>query len=215
MSIPPVLPSTANGSAKPVPTLTKRLIVLVPSHDIYEALLARHVWTTALKSRSDVLYVALARDPDEEINVRRSLAVLAAMTRDSRLQVTTQLAVRAQWLKVLHSIYQPGDAIVCLAEQTIRRLGRLAQPLGEVLAAEFDGNVLVLDGISVEQQAQPRRTLWPMLREAVPFVIAAVFLELQMLATAQLGQTAARTMLLALSVVVEFSVIWLWVSRVQ
>ncbi len=214
MSISPVLPSTVNSAAKPASALTKRLIVLVPPHDIYEAMLARHVWTTALKSRSDVLYIAVARDPDEDAYVRRTLAVLAAMTRDARLQVATQVVFHAQWLKVLRSLYRSGDAIVCLAEHTLRRFGRAAQPLGELLAAEFEGNVQVLDGISVEQ-TQSRRAVWPLLREAAPFAMVMAFMELQMWATVQLGQTAARTALLALSVVVEFSVIWLWVTRVH
>lgn len=192
----------------------KRLIVLVPLSEVDEAVLARRVWTTALSTRSDVLYVALVNDADDEARARRSLALLASITRDDRLRVATHLAFQSNWLKALRPLVQPGDAIVCLAGQTVPRFGRSALPLSEQLAAEFGDVVRVLEGLSVELPPA-RREVWPLVRNAVPFAIVAGFLEFQMWATTQLVRGAASNTVLALSVVVEFSLIWLWVSRVQ
>ena len=192
----------------------KRLIVLVPLPEVDEAVLARRIWTMALRGRSEVLYVALVHDADEEARARRSLALLASITRDDRLRVATHLAFQSNWLKALRPLYQPGDAIVCMAEQTVKRFGRSALPLSEQLVAEFGEVVRVLEGVSVEQQPA-RREVWSLIRNAVPFAIVASFLEFQMWATTQLVRGAASNTVLALSVVVEFSLIWLWVSRVR
>ena len=131
------MPVSASAPARPEPLPIKRLIVLVPPDDVDEAVLARRIWTMALHERCEVLYVALVRDVDYEARARRSLALLASMTRDARLQVATHLAFQSQWLKALRPLYQPGDAIVCLAEQTVKRLGRSAQPLSQQLVGRI------------------------------------------------------------------------------
>jgi hypothetical protein len=74
--------------------------------------------------------------------------------------------------------------------------------------------VHALEGISVEQPSA-QREIWSLIRDVVPYAIVVGFLGFQMWATAQLGQSTASRATLALSVVVEFSLIWLWVSRVH
>ena len=214
MSTPSNLPTSVSVSIEKARSHPKRLIVLVPLPEVDEAVLARRVWTMALRGRSEVLYVTLVHDVDDEARARRSLALIASITRDDRLRVATHLAFQSNWLKALRPLVQPGDAIVCMAEQTVKRIGRSALPLSDQLTAEFGEVVRVLEGISVEQQL-PRPEVWPLIRNAVPFAIVASFLELQMWATTQLVRGAASNTVLALSVVVEFSLIWLWVSRVQ
>ncbi len=145
--------------------------------------------------------------------MRRTLALLASLTRDDRLCVITQLAFGSQWVKALRSLYQPDDVIVCLAEQTVKQLGRPARPLSTQLTAEF-GQPQVLTGISAGRPPA-RRQVWPTIRGAVPYALVAGFLQFQMWITTQLAHGAATTAVLALSVMVEFSMIWLWVSRVQ
>ena len=214
MSTPPILPTPATAPVEKARSHPKRLIVLVPQPEVDEAVLARRVWTLALSGRSEVLYVALVRDADDEARARRSLALLTSMTRDDRLRVTSQAVFQSQWLKALRPLYQPGDTIVCLAEQTVKRLGRATLPLSEQLAVALGAPVHVLDGVSVEHPPA-RREVWVLIRNAVPFAIVAGFLEFQMWATTQLVRGAAGNAVLALSVVVEFSLIWLWVSRAQ
>jgi hypothetical protein len=192
----------------------KRLLVLVAQAEVDETLLARRVWQMAVPGRSEVLYVALARDADDELCARRCLAMLASITRDDRLHVATQVIFQSQWLTALRPLVQPGDVIVCAAEQTVKRLGRSARPLSGQLAAALAAPIQVLEGVCVEVPP-PRRKVWPIIREAVPFAIVAAFLEFQLWVTTQLVRGAADNAVLALSVAVEFSLIWLWVSRVQ
>jgi hypothetical protein len=212
MRTPPILQPavTAAGQSQP---RAKRLIVLVAQAEVDEVLLARRVWQMAVPGRSDVLYMALAHNADDELRARRCLAMLASITRDDRIHVATQVVFQSQWIKALRPLVQPGDVIVCAAEQMVKRLGRSAQPLSGQLAAALAAPIQALEGVCVEQP--PRRKVWPVIREAVPFVIVAGFLEFQMWATTQLVRGAAGNVVLALSVAVEFSLIWLWVSRVQ
>jgi hypothetical protein len=209
---PSTLQPAIAAAGQPCPR-AKRLIVLVAPAEVDEALLACRIWTLAVPSRSDVWYVALAREADDELRARRGLVMLAAITRDDRIHVATQVVFQSHWLTALRPLVQPGDVIVCAAEQTVKRLGRSAQPLSAQLAAALNAPVYVLEGVSVEQP--PRRKVWPVIREAVPFAIVAGFLGFQMWATTQLVRGAAGNSVLALSVAVEFSLIWLWVSRVQ
>jgi len=197
-----------------LPSPATRLIVLVPTASIDEMRLARRIWTLALKAGCDVLYVALVRDADEESRARRSLALLTSITRDDRLHVASQVIFQAQWPKALRPLVQPGDVIVCLAEQTVKRFGRSDVLLGNYLSVEFNGRVHVLDDISTESPPA-RRAIWPTIRSAMPFAIVASFLEFQMWATTQLARGATSNAVLAFSVVVEFSLIWLWISRVN
>lgn len=203
MSTPSNLPSPAT-----------RLIVLVSPASIDEMPLARRIWTLALKAHSDVLYVALVRDADEESRARRSLALLTSLTRDDRLHVSSQAIFGSSWLKVLRPLVQSGDVIVCLADQTVTRFGRSAVPLSQHLIARFGEVVYVLDGCSA-QPARSHREIWPTIRATVPFAIIAGFLEFQMWITTQVVRGPASSSMLALSVVVEFSLIWLWVNQVQ
>jgi hypothetical protein len=214
MSTPSISQTPAAVSTEKARSYPKRLIVLVPQPEVDEAMLARRVWTMALSGRSDVLYVALVRDADEEARTRRSLALLTSMTRDDRLHVASQVILQAQWLKALRPLCQPGDAIVCAAGQTVKRFGRSALLLSDQLVAEFGEVVRVLDDICVEASSGDRQ-VWPLIRNVVPIAIIAGFLEFQMWAATQLVRGAASNTVLALSVVVEFSLIWLWVSRVH
>jgi hypothetical protein len=210
---PPTL-QPAIVSAEQLRPNAKRLIVLVAEAEVDEARLARCVWQVAVSGRSDVLYVALAHAADDELRARRCLVMLASITRDDRIHVATQVVFQSQWIKALRPLVQPGDVVVCAAEQTVKRLGRSAQPLSVQLAAALGAPVHVLEDVSV-RQPPARRKVWPVIREAVPFAIIAGFLGFQMWATTQLVRGAAGNAVLALSVVVEFSLIWLWVSRVQ
>lgn len=203
MSTPSNLPSPAT-----------RLIVLVSPASVDEMPLARRIWTLALKAHTDVLYVALVRDADEESRARRSLALLTSLTRDDRLRVSSQAIFGSSWLKVLRPLVQPGDVIVCLADQMVTRLGRSGVPLSQHLSARLGEVVYVLDGCSAPP-VRPRREIWPTIRATVPLAIIAGFLEFQMWITTQVVRGPASSSMLALSVVVEFSLIWLWVNQAQ
>ncbi len=196
------------------PSPASRLIVLVTPASVDEMRLARCIWLLALKTRRDVRYVALVRDADEESRARRSLALLMSITRDDRLRVASQVIFQSNWLKALRPLVQPGDVIVCQADQTVKRLGRSAVPLSEQLVAKFGDAVHVLDSIS-SKPVGPHREIWPVVRTAMPFAIVASFLEFQMWVASQVVRGAASNTMLALSIVVEFSLIWLWVSQVQ
>ncbi len=204
---------TASVSAGQLRPRAKRLIVLVAQDKVDESLLARRIWELAAPTHTDVLYLALVRDADDESQARRCLALLASLTRDDRIRVGTQVIAQPQWLAALRPIYGPGDRLICTADQTLKRLGRSAQLLSDQLTTALSAPVLVLDGVSV-RQPPPRRT-WRIVRDAVPFAIVAAFLQFQMWLTTQVLSSAAGNAMLGLSVAAEFSLIWLWVSNVS
>ncbi len=210
---PNLTPQTASVSAGQFRPRAKRLIVLVAQDKVDEALLARRIWEMAAPTHTDVLYVALVRDADDESRARRCLALLASLTRDDRIRVVTQVITQSRWLTALRPIYRSDDRLICTVDQTLKRLGRPAQLLSDQLTAAFSVPVLVLEGVSVKQP--PPRRVWHILREAVPLAIVAGFLEFQMWITTQVLSRAAGSAVLGLSVLAEFGLIWLWVSSVS
>jgi hypothetical protein len=207
----PQTPIVSAGQFRP---RAKRLIVLVAQDKVDEALLARRIWELTAPTHTDVLYVALVRDADDESRARRCLALLASLTRDDRIHVATQVFTHTRWPAALRPICSAGDRLICTPDQTLKRLGRPTQLLSDQLMGAFSVPVLVLEGVGVKP-TQSRRRTWRILREAVPLAIVAGFLEFQMWITTQVLSRAAGSAVLGLSVLAEFGLIWLWVSNVS
>jgi hypothetical protein len=191
------------------PSPVRRLIVLVPDHDLDESALARRVWSMAVPQRLGVLFLSIARDADHEWQLRRTLTMLAALTRDDRLVVESRMVAERDWLSVLQTEWQKGDLIVCHAGQSIRRLGRPSQRLAEVLVSRLRAPVCELTDFYAgkSRRASPLRTIL----KAVPLGIIGGFFEVQVL-IAQSVRGGLATALMCATVVAEIGLIWAWES---
>ena len=108
----------------------RRLVVLVPNVDIDEVKVAREIWETSTPAQLSVLYLGLCTDIVEEPHMRRMLAMLAALTRDARINVETRLEFGRNWIRSLKPISRAGDVVVCFAEQ---QTALWHKPLSEAL----------------------------------------------------------------------------------
>jgi hypothetical protein len=197
-------------ASEPLPQ-ARRLIVLIPNAEMNDALLARQIWVRASARGLPVLFLGLVRTDDEEMRVRRRLITLAAITRDDRTSIETQLRFGRDWLKAVRSIWRVGDVVICQSEQLVSRWGRKPQPLGEVLASSLNTPIYLFSGLYRPLQASRSQRISRFIYETVPLAIIAGFFEFQV----QMAQTArgwTHTVLMGLSVAVEFSLIWLWTT---
>ena len=190
----------------PVPV--RRLLVLVPEEVIEETALARQVWSAAVGNGLEVLYLGLCRDFGGEATARRRLVTLAALTRDNRMQVVAHLAIGRDWLDLLRAHQQPGDLIVCHAEQQVTRRGR-GQPLSQFLTERLDSPVRTLSGYCVEASRSRRAYLERLAAWTVPVAIVVAFLWLQV-QIQQLARDWLSSSALIVSVLVEFTLILVW-----
>jgi len=93
-------------------TSIQRLVVLAPQINGSEAELAQRVWQLSSSRVHHVLYLALAENTREASVARRRLATLAALTRETQIQVETALSFEGDWLSAVNSVWNPGDVIV-------------------------------------------------------------------------------------------------------
>ena len=189
----------------------RRLVVLVPVMEVDEARLAQRIWMLASANRSDVLYVTLVREPDDESRARRRLATLAALTRDEWISVETRVQPARSWPRMVRPIVQRGDLLVCHAEQTVDTFGFRRRPLAPELAAAINAPVVVLSGMSLESPPHGSNRISRFIYGSVPYAIVAGFFEFQVQA-ARLTRGWMSTALICLSVLVEFGLIWIWTS---
>lgn len=192
----------AIATASPVVTVpAHRFVVLIPAYADY-SMVAHRIWELAHDAGASVQFLGLCRDAAEEPGLRRELVTLAALVYDGRIATEIKIETGMNWLSAVRSNYQPGDVIVCFAEQ---RAGILHKPLSPILQAKLNVPVYILSGL------QPQKSNWAsqVLAWAGSLAIIAGAFLLQIRITA-LPQDWAQTTLLILLVVVEFWLVGSW-----
>jgi hypothetical protein len=185
----------AQGSAiQPI----KRLIVLVPDVEMDEVQIAREVWEMAAAPNLAVLLFSLCNDTSEELQIQRRLINLAALIRDPRITVESQIEYGKDWLRSVESVLDDGDVILCHREQEV---GWMHKPLVNVLSV-LHTPVWTLSGIYPKKSVAYPRWLVSAGFWVVAMAILAGFFYLQSQIN-MLPDGVAKNVMLCLSVLVE------------
>ncbi|MBM4424314.1 MAG: hypothetical protein FJ030_13160 [Chloroflexi bacterium] len=185
----------------------RRLVVLIPDADTDESRLARQLWAMASRNDLPLLLLGVCHSPSGEPRARRRLAAIAALARDACVRAQIRLEVGADWITAARAVRRNSDLIVCHSEQQIARWGVRRRPLSQRLMAHFDEPVGVLTGF------YPGLPLGHnALTASVPFIIFAAFTGLQILIH-KIAGPSSYTLLMALSVLVEYGLIGFWQYR--
>jgi hypothetical protein len=189
------------------PESGRQLLVLVPEAEADIAGMAGRIWELASALGCRVHFLGLCRDETHEPSLRRQMIALTTMVGDGRLSVEWRIGYGGDWLEIVKSNWREGDVITCFAEQQV---GFSKRPLSQILEAKLGAVVYVLSGFH-----QPERSRPDWLLSAAMWVgaicIIAVFLWLQV-RLVQLPHDWAHTVLLYVSILVEFSVVVFWNS---
>jgi hypothetical protein len=197
----------------PLPA-AKRLVVLVPAGLIDETALAQHIWSIAQARGLSVLYVSRTTRVEDEPSLRRRLALLAALTRDTDcVRADSRLAVGNDWLALIRAVGQPGDLVVCHAEQQAPLLS-LGRPIGQTLADTLGTPVYLLSGYCEPEASQLARLGRQLLFWIGALVIGAGFFWIQV-NVQRLTQDWMQTVVLVLTVLIEFGLLAAWSHRLQ
>ena len=190
-----------------LPASVRRLLVLVPETLVEEAELARQVWVLASARRLPVVFVGRAGSPAREDRMRWRLASLAALTRDDHVRVTTHIT-SSDWGTTLRTLREPGDAIVCHAEQTGRQRMRRG-PLSDQLARALREPIHVLEGLCAPSEPRALNVGRRMVFWTGVAALVLVFFAIQA-ALEGLPQDWLQLTLLALTVLGEFALVAVW-----
>lgn len=200
--IPPSLTYAADSI---VEESARRLIVLVPTGIDYSAA-TRRIRELTNSTGMNIRLLGLCKDAAEESDLRRELITMASLLQDGKTVVETKVDVGANWLDVVKTNYSAEDMLVCFAEQ---RTGLLRRPLSQILGSNFKATVYIVSGLT-PQSSRPNRLLqvgaW---LGSIAIILGFGLLQAQIV---QLPEGWLQSVLLVLSIVPEFWLIWIWNS---
>ena len=184
---------------------THRLIVLVTSSVEYSPM-TRRIWELANATCMHVLLLTLCKDPAEEQSIRRRLITIASLLEDGKRCVEIRVVFGTNWVAAVKDIYRTGDRIVCFAEQ---RAGLLQRPLSQILESNLKTTLYVLSD-PIPEKSQSSKLLQVLYWFG--FLVILVGFGLVQTKILQLPENSFQTILLSLSILPEFWLIWVWNS---
>jgi hypothetical protein len=196
---------TISSNAKPEPA--GRLLALVPA-DVDYSIPMKRIWELATTTGLPIQLIGLCNDPAQEPSLRRELVTISALIRDGRVRVDANVEIGTNWVEVVKRTLQPGDRIVCFAEQQV---GLFHRPLSQILQSNIKMPVYILSGLTSPDG--PRSSHWFSQLMAwmgsIGIIAGSALLQIRI---ASLSQDWAQTSLLILSVIGEAWLIWSWNS---
>jgi hypothetical protein len=196
---------------QPVPLNTtletdRRLVVLIPSDIDYSAV-TRQIWELAHTSGMHIQLLGLCTDRTEEPALRRALIGMASLLQDSKICAEAKVDIGTNWMAIVKANYQPGDAIVCFAEQ---RTGLLNRPLSQVLESSFAATVYVFSNPTPQKA---NSNLLSQIITWLGFIVIIIGFGLLQANIVQLPMGWLQITLLTLTILPEFWLIWVWNGR--
>lgn len=199
----------SHAVARPTPSLpdsmpSGRLLVLVPDNLDYITV-TRRIWQLGVTMKMRIQLLGQCKDVALEPTLRRQLIMMAALIGDSRVATEAKIEIGTNWVTIVKRNYQPGDLIVCFAEQ---QAGLLHRPLNQILEAALDIPVYILSGLYTRENS---RAGWvsQTLAWGGSIGILAVFFLLQSRIGLLPDDWSQRTLLI-LTVIFEFWLILVW-----
>ena len=185
----------------------QRLIVLVTQPDWDDAGFPRRVWDSAAVQGSNVLLLGLFDHVGEAALLRRQLITMAAAIQDDRVSARILIEAGNDWVGRVRGIWQPGDLVVCSADQ---RAGSKQAPLSQLLASNLQVPIHVLSTIRPESHGRPGLLRQVILWAGSLGIISGLFWA--QVVISQLSGEPTRAVLLSFSVLVEIGLILVWNS---
>jgi len=182
-----------------------QLIILLPVHADC-ASVTRRICKLATETNTCVQLLGLYRDEEEELALRREMAMASALIRDARIYVEMTVERGTDWAKAVSLIYQPGDMIVCITDPStgIRR-----KPLSQILESSFHTTIYILS--ETPMQKQKSKLVSQVIAWSGLIGIVGGFFILQMDIT-RMPRDGFQTLLLILLLVPEIWLVQFWNS---
>jgi hypothetical protein len=183
----------------------RQIIVLVPANTDC-ASVTRRICKLAVDTNACVQLLGLYRDQEEELALRRELAMASALIRDARVYVEITVERGIDWVQPLSSLYHTGDMIVCLNDPS---MGIRRKPLSQILESNFNTTIYILSETPVQKQKS--KLLSQIIAWSGLIGIVGGFFILQVDVT-RMPRDGFQTLLLILLLVPEIWLVQFWNS---
>lgn len=202
-------PSLASPLASPSGLeLARRLIVLVPDMESDHNPAISRIWELANAQQANVLLLSLYKNTKQEFSLRRDLITMRAMVQNGNVLAEMKIERGTDWVEAVKHNIQPGDRIVCFAEQQV---GLLHTPLSQILQSSLNIPLYILAGLYM---LRPQSNLFSQMILWSGFLgIVIGFFTLQ-IHIIQVSNGGLQSILIILSLIPEFWLIWAWNSQV-
>jgi hypothetical protein len=129
---------------------------------------------------------------------------MASLVQDGRTHVDVKVEHGTNWLEAVKHTYKTGDVIVCFTEQ---RTGLLHKPLSQILESNFNATVYILSSFISEKSGRSRMSRVGEWAAVIGIILCFGILQANIV---QLQEGWAQNILLILSTISEFWLIWVW-----
>jgi len=184
---------------------TQRLLVLVPSDTDYSAA-TRRIWELANATGMHVRLLTLCKDAAEEQSLHRKLIGMESLLQDGKVCVESKMMIGTNWVLAVKNMYEEGDIIVCFAEQ---RTGLWQRPLSQILESNIKATLYVLSNPSSQRNRSNEHSSAISWLGFIGIILGFGLLQTKVL---QLPESSLQSILLILSILPEFWLIWIWNS---
>ena len=183
----------------------ERLIVLVSS-EIDSSAATHRIWKLANATNRHVQLLALCKDSTEEPGLRRKLVTMTSLLQDARISVEAEVVSGTSWVMAVKNHYETGDMIVCFAEQ---RTGLLQRPLSQIMESNLRATLYVISGLT---PSKSKSTVFSQVGSWLGFIGIIIGFGILQTKVVQLPESSLQSILLILSIIPEFWLIWVWNS---
>ncbi len=187
----------------------RRILVLVPNGPVDKDRLVSRVQDLVGSADVEVLYIGLRVSPVEDGRMFRQLAELLTASVKAGLRVRTRLRAKGKWLPVLRGIVKSGDLVVCHAERSARWAKDPSGTFAWCVASSLKVPVYVLSSLDAPALPYRMSRILRLVFRIAPILIVAGFFWIQVQID-KLVTGLAHTLVLSLSVLVEFGLVFLW-----
>ncbi len=187
-------------------TAVKRFIILVPAESFPTSNLSFNIGRYTLPGMS-LLFLAMVTDPDQELTIHRQLAFLVNTARSPILQVGSRLVTNGTWIEAVKEVWREGDLIICLEDHKVRQYLVQSIGLGRKIFATLHVPILILQDIHILSQSSFQNAV----REVVSwllFILTILFFTLLQIQIDQANTGWQGNVLLCLTLIMEYYVIW-------
>ena len=177
-----------------------------------ESGLVQRIAALALPKNLTILFLATIESIHQEPAANLRLANLSALNSAFFIESETKLVSGGNWINAALEVWQAGDQIICLADQTILDQEMNQIPLSTAISIALDVPVMVLNDLSTEKQPRHSTRLSEFKWWSVVFIIIIVlFGTMFYINQITRGWVEAIYMLTAFSIAIIM--IWLWIKQ--
>lgn len=187
----------------------KQLIVLLPGSLAGNLKISKKIHWLAVQDKYKVLYLTIVESLEKKLTTDRSMVTMKAFTSNNVLRVDSLVILSNEWEMILERAYQPGDMIVCQAEQSVYKTFLHGLPIGKYVEEELNLPVTFLSGFYNPQNEIIKKIIKNLIFWAGSISIIVLFFFFSVDAS-QGNNLVIKSLAGILMMILELCAIWVW-----